>query len=388
MSTPPRRLAEVTALPVRTVAGLMSGTSMDALDVAVCRIARGDPPHLVEVIATHSEPWPAAIRARLLAAATLPPAELCRLDRELGQTFAAVTAAAAAAAGVRLDLVGSHGQTVHHEHKVTTLQIGEPGFLAAALGCPVVADFRRQDIVAGGCGAPLVSICDIWLLARDEGPVLALNLGGIANVTAVPRRGDNGVPVIGFDCGPANMVLDELARLATQGQLDHDHDGEFAARGRVDAALLADLLADPVFAQPPPRSLGREQFGAPYTQALVTRRQPRSMQDWCDLLATATALTAAAVAHSCRRWAMASGPPAEFVASGGGVRNPTLMRALGDAIAPLPVVTSDTRGLPAAFKEAIAFALLASARVDNIAGNVPSVTGAGRPVLLGKLVED
>ena len=374
-------------MPVRTVAGLMSGTSMDALDVAICRIAKGDPPRLLEIVATHSEPWPAPVRATLLAAATLPLPALCRLDRELGRTFAAVTAAAAERAGVRLDLVGSHGQTVHHEHKLTTLQIGEPGFLAATLGCPIVADFRRQDIVAGGCGAPLVSICDIWLLARDEGPILALNLGGIANVTAVPRHGDTVSPVIGFDCGPASMVLDELARLATAGRLDHDHDGELAARGRVDQALLADLLADPVFAQPPPRSLGREQFGAPFTQALKARQQPRSMQDWCDLLATATAFTAAAVTQSCRRWATGLGPPVELVASGGGVRNPTLMRALGDAMAPLPVVTADARGLSAAFKEAIAFALLASARVDNVAGNVPSVTGAVRPVLLGKLVE-
>lgn len=382
---PPRRLAEVIAKPERLVAGLMTGTSMDGLDIAICRIGRGDPPRLLELVRGEGRAWPSSFRDRLLSAAELPVSELCRLDRQLGLAFA--DALSSSACGLALDLVGSHGQTVHHEHGVATLQLGEPGFIAAALGCPVVADFRRQDIVAGGCGAPLVAAVDGWLLARDDGPVLALNLGGIANLTVVPQRGAGG-PALGFDCGPASMVLDELARRFTDGRRQRDEDGALAARGSVDRHLLDELLRDPIFDAPPPRSLGREQFGAAYVDRLLQRRPPADEGGWLDLFATLTELTARTVADGCRRWGSAAGVPIELVAAGGGTKNPQLMRRLAHAIAPLPLITSDARGLSSTYKEAIAFALLASARLDGVPGNVPAVTGAAMPVLLGKIVED
>jgi len=389
--TPERlTLDEVRGRPERVVAGLMTGTSLDGIDVALCRVTGGPgrPPQLLGLVAAEAYPFAPGLRDRLLAAATggAIAGEIARLGRDLGLAYADAVADLAAKAGARVELVGSHGQTVHHEHGVSTLQIGEPAYLALRLGCPVVADFRQGDVAAGGCGAPLAPIIDSWLLRRPGAGVLALNLGGISNFTALPPEGDP-APVVGLDCGPANMVMDGLVHRLTGGREAYDRDGRLAARGRVDQALLAELLADSVFAQAPPRSLGREQFGQPYLDRLLAKRPPAGEQDWCDLLATAAELTARAVADAYARFAASRIPVAEVVAAGGGARNPELMRRLALAFDPMPVVTSDARGLPADFKEAILFALLASARVDGVPGNLPEVTGAARPVLLGKVVE-
>ncbi len=378
-------LDSVRARPERVVAGLMTGTSLDGIDVALCRIAAGRP-RLLALLAAETFPIPADLRARLLVAGIADAAELARLSRALGQAYAEAAAALAARRGLTIELVGSHGQTVYHEHGVTTLQIGEAAELACRLGCPVVADFRQNDIAAGGCGAPLVPIVDSWLLRRPGIGVLALNLGGISNITALPPA-ESPDEVIGFDCGPANMVLDGLVERFTSGSARYDEGGQLAAAGRVDAALLSELLADPLFAQAPPRSFGREQFGAPYVDRLLARARPASRQDWQDLLATATELSARAVADAVRAFVGHEMALGEVVASGGGARNPELMRRLALAMAPVPVRTTDEHGLPADFKEAIAFALLASARIDRIPGNLPSVTGASRPVLLGKITE-
>ena len=290
--------------------------------------------------------------------------------------------------GVSLDLVGSHGQTVAHEHGVATLQIGEAAVLAERLGCPVVADFRQNDIAVGGCGAPLVPMVDRWLLSRPGVGILTLNLGGIANVTAcrppgMPR------PVFGFDCGPGGMVLDELARRRSAGKESCDRDGRLAAAGLVDPALLTELLADPALARhrrgrSAASNTGRHSSNALAGPAATGRRPP--------------------VAGHVRHVHRADGPGGgqglpdirgagfktvgEVIVSGGGARNLELMRRLALAFDPVPVaVTSDRYGLPVDFKEAIAFALLASARVDGIPANLPAVTGARRPVLLGKLTE-
>lgn len=384
----PRRWAEVAALPSRVVVGLMSGTSMDGIDVAVCRVAAGEPDRPPPLLAAATLPWPGPLAARLRRAHAADAAELARLDFLAGAALADAAAAVLdGAGGLRADLVGSHGQTVAHEHGVATLQLGEAAVLAERLGCPVVSDFRRNDVAAGGCGAPLVPAVDRWLLARPDATVLAVNLGGIANLTAVPPRGRPDLPAIGFDCGPANMVLDGLARRFTAGALACDRDGRFAAAGAVDAALLAELLADPVLAAPPPRSLGREQYGEAFVDRLLAARPPRDARGWHDLLATATELAARAVADAYRAHVAPTLPADEAVVAGGGVRNPELMRRLAAALAPLPVAASDGRGLPADHKEAIAFALLASARLDGLPANLPEVTGARRRVLLGKVTE-
>ncbi|MGD9507991.1 MAG: anhydro-N-acetylmuramic acid kinase [Geminicoccaceae bacterium] len=374
------------AAPVRVVAGLISGTSMDGIDVAVCRLAAGEP-RLLELLAARTVPWAPELQARLRAAHLGDPLELARLNRLVGETFADAAGELARQAGARLELVGSHGQTIAHEHGLTTLQIGEAAILAERLGCPVVADFRQNDIAAGGCGAPLVPIVDRWLLARPGEAVIALNIGGITNLTALPPREAAGQPLIGFDCGPGNMVLDELVRRMSGGRESCDRDGRLAAAGRVDETLLAELLAAPLLQAPPPRSLGREQYGAEFCDGLLARVAPADAQGWCDLLATVSELTAHAVAQAVRQHVAPMIRAAELVASGGGVRNPHLMRRLAAASAPMAVVTSDERGLSSDYKEAIAFALLASARIDGVAGNVPEVTGARRPVLLGKITE-
>jgi anhydro-N-acetylmuramic acid kinase len=368
----------------RIVAGLMSGTSMDGIDVAICRVPRGEP-RSVELLGARTVAWAEAAAQRLRRAHLADTAELARLNRLVGEAFAEAAAGLAGELRLSLDLAGSHGQTVYHEHGVTTLQIGEAAYLAERLGCPVVSDFRQNDVAVGGCGAPLVPIVDRWLLARPNEAVLAVNIGGISNLTFVPPSQRDDLPVLGFDCGPGNMVLDELARRRTGGALACDRDGRFAAAGRVDPDLLARLLADPALAQAPPRSLGREQYGTAFVARLLADRPPRSAREWDDLFATLAELTARAIADSYERWVMPRRQVAEVVVAGGGARNPDLLRRLGVAMAPVPVVTSDVRGLSADFKEAIAFALLASARMDGIPANLPEVTGARRRVLLGKV---
>jgi anhydro-N-acetylmuramic acid kinase len=330
---------------------------------------------------------PAEFQAPLARVLELPTPELARLDRGLGVWFADAVEAMAEEEGLEPDLVGSHGQTVYHEHRVITLQLGEPAWLAERLGCPVVSDFRRNDVAAGGSGAPLVPFLDKWLLGRPDQGVLALNIGGISNFTAIPPLDDSELPVIGLDCGPGNMVLDELARRWTQGRLQADIDGRFAAAGRADDDLVASLLADPFFAMPPPRSAGREQFGRPYADMLIARAGLGDDEGWQDLFATTSELTAAAIADAARRFVPESHGLRRVVVSGGGARNPELMRRLRARLYPWTVEPSDGVGLPVDFKEAILFAVLASLRLDLVPTNLPEVTGASRPVLLGKITE-
>jgi anhydro-N-acetylmuramic acid kinase len=381
-----KRLAEVRAMPMRRVVGLMTGTSMDGLDIAWCRIASGPRP-TVELLDFVAAPFPAELRRRLEAAPDAATAELARLDMALGRFMAEAVLTAQRRHGIEVDLVGSHGQTVWHEHRETTLQIGDPGPLAAALRCPVVADFRRNDLAVGGCGAPLVPRFDELVLAEPERSIVALNIGGIANLASLPPLGGDTVGVIGFDCGPGNMVIDALARLATGGRLAMDVDGALAAAGEVQPALLEVLLGHRFFALPPPRSAGREQFGPAWAQELARACAPADRRGWCDLIATVTELTVAAIEMAYRRHVAPRRPAQRFVVSGGGARNPVLMRRLVARLAPIEVVPIDQLGLPGDAKEAVAFALLASLRVDGLPGNVPAVTGATGPVLLGRITE-
>jgi anhydro-N-acetylmuramic acid kinase len=380
------RLSEIVAARSRVVAGLMTGTSMDGLDVAICRIEAGLPIRF-ELLAATTVPMPAALAGTLGRILELRTPELARLDRALGEWFADAVLALAEEHGLRPDLMGSHGQTVYHEHGHITLQLGEPAFMAERLGCPVVSDFRRNDIAAGGCGAPLAPFLDKWLLGRPDEGVLALNIGGIANFTAVPPREAGDLPVIGLDCGPGNMVLDELARRWTQGREQADIDGRTASRGEVDEDLLRELLRHPFFAAPLPRTAGREQFGRHYVDRLLERAAPPGDRPWHDLFATVTELTVAAVADAAARFVPESYRIGSVVVSGGGARNLELMRRLRARLPGCSVETSDAHGLPVDFKESILFAVLASLRLDGVPTNLPEVTGASRPVLLGKITE-
>ena len=351
----------------------MSGTSVDAIDIAVADLTWRGPDIVLRPLHHAEHPWPEATRARLLAA--LPPravtmAELCALDVLVGEAFGAV---AATAAGV--DLIASHGQTVFHwiedGRARGTLQIGQPACIVEATGLPVISDFRARDVAAGGQGAPLAGTLDALWLAGDT-PRAALNLGGIANVTIVAPGG-----VLAFDTGPASCLMDLHAARITQGAQAADIDGRIARSGRVRPDILARLLADPYYARPAPKSTGREYFDLDYVTRRTAGLPPAGD---ADLMATLAELTAASVAEAC-----AAHGVTEVVASGGGVRNPALMDALRRRLGAATLITSAARGLPEDGKEAYLFALLGFLTWHGVPGVAPGVTGARVPRVLGRI---
>ncbi len=381
------RLQRLADKPELLVAGLMTGTSVDGLDVALCRI-RPTLDAVPELVLGRTLELPAELRAALLAAKDAGVPALARADLALGRFQAEAVRALLAESGQGpVDLVGSHGQTAYHEHRVTTLQIGEPACLAQALDCPVVADFRRADVAAGGSGAPLVPIFDRLFLGQPDKGVLALNIGGIANFTALPAGSGpaSGCEPVAMDCGPGNMIVDGLVRRMTGGKQDYDANGAFAANRRIDRKLLDELAAIPALQTPPPRSLGREEFGDAFVDALVARVAPESEAEWCDLIATATALTAEALARTVRAHVERSTQVDRVLVSGGGVHNATLMRQIELRLPGIEVASTASVGLDPGFKEAIAFAAFAVLALFAPPLQTGGFTGADRPVRLGKL---
>jgi anhydro-N-acetylmuramic acid kinase len=381
---PIQRIYDLRARPSRRIIGLLSGTSADGTDAALCEIeGAGEAMRLVSTTFV-TTPFPRELRERIFRLARADATELCDVDVLLGEAFAAAALEVCVAAGVNIedvDLIGSHGQTaVHHPrsggHVGATLQIGEAAVIAERTGRPVVSDFRVRDVAAGGEGAPLVPLVD-HLLFRKPGVRRALqNIGGIANVTLVCERVAD---LVAFDNAPGNMPLDAVARAASGGTEAFDAGGRRAARGHIDAALLAELHEHPYLSQPPPKSTGRETFGKDFIYPLLARFGDRPD----DLLATLTRFVAEAIARSYRESLPA--PPDEVYVSGGGALNPTLMGHLAALLAPLPVATSASLGVDPEAKEAIAFAVLANETVFGHPGNLPSVTGAAGPRVLGKI---
>jgi anhydro-N-acetylmuramic acid kinase len=360
------------------VVGMLSGTSMDGLDTAVCEIEVLDGAGRLRVLAHRGVPWPAGLQERLLA--VLPPAattvgEIAALDNAVGRAAGAAAGAVLAEAGVRGELVAWLGQTVFHgvaDGRATGgLQLGQPAWIADATGLPVVSDLRATDIAAGGHGAPLASTLDALRLAGKETRV-ALNLGGIASLTVVAPS----APVIAYDTGPSNCWLDVVAHRLTG--LPYDVDGALAAAGTVDGALLAHLLADPYYAATPPKTTGRELFTATALDAAVAAVRPGIAA--ADLAATLVALTARTVADGCRAHV-----PVEVVGSGGGMDNPTLRAALAADLGDVPLVRSDDRGLPSAAKEAVLTALLGALTWHGVPGVRPGATGSRTARVLGRI---
>ncbi|MFZ5470424.1 MAG: anhydro-N-acetylmuramic acid kinase [Myxococcota bacterium] len=366
------------------VVGLISGTSADAAEAALCEISGTGKSARVKLLSHVSAPFPRSLRERILSAHTAR--DVCELDFLLGERFADAALRTIAAAQLRpqdVDLIGSHGQTVVHlppslSPTPSTLQIGEAAIIAERTGIATVSDFRARDIAAGGEGAPLVPYAD-WVLFRKKGGVRALqNIGGIANLSIVSDRLED---TVAFDTGPGNMLLDGLARLATRGKAAFDRDGRMAKKGIVISSLLDELLAHPFLRRRPPKSAGRELFGDELVVSLWARFGRRPF----DLLATAAAFTVEATARAYERWVLPRHALEGVYVSGGGSRNPVLMKGLAARLAPLPVRPLDVLGFPEGAKEAACFALLASEFFHRTPQNVPSATGAKRRVVLGKL---
>ena len=338
----PDPFARIRARPAKLVIGLISGTSADGVTGALAAITdRGGPRPEIVFRGWATIPYPAEVRRRLLDLFTGP-------------------------------------QTIQ-EVAILHFTLGEPAVIAERTGRPVIADFRPADIAAGGVGAPFVPYADLLLLGGPTGRI-ALNLGGISNLTVLPA-GAGRDDVYAFDCGPANMIMDGLVRHFTQGAETHDRDGARAARGRVRQDLLNELMRHPFVPAAPPKAAGHEQFGRPFLGRLLATWGALPSD---DLIATATAFAGDAIALNIARFVVPRHAIDEVVASGGGVHNPTLMRRLASAVAPLRVRPIDEFGVPSDAKEALAFALLGHASLMGRPGNLPRVTGARHEAVLGK----
>jgi anhydro-N-acetylmuramic acid kinase len=354
------------------VAGIMSGTSLDGIDVAIVEIAG----RRIETIGFETSSYSRRMRERLLACTETGGAHaLSQLNFELGELYAKAALRAVARFGA-VDLIGCHGQTVYHEGGRNTLQLGEAAVIAERTGVPVVSNFRARDIAAGGQGAPLVPFVDFLLFRHSSRTRIALNIGGIANVTVIPRRA-TAEQVIAFDTGPGNMLIDALAAEFSRGKLRCDRGGKIAAAATPNIDLLNSLMKDPYYRRLPPKSAGREQYGAEFVE-----RMKRSNLSLPDLIATATALTARSIASAVRAH---QSPSTDLIASGGGVRNPQIMAHLAGYLPGVRISTSSDHGIDADAKEAIAFAVLAHSTWLKRPSNLPSATGARRAAILGSL---
>jgi anhydro-N-acetylmuramic acid kinase len=385
------------------VAGVMSGTSADGIDVALCRISNGRTTSpKVRLIGSAEFRYPKALRSAVLAAMdakAMSVAEISRLHWRLGEAYADAIEGTANQFGIKIDLVGCHGQTVYHQGIASrylgadtrcTWQIGEASVIAERMHVPVISDFRPADLALGGQGAPLVPMLDYVMFRSDKVSRVLQNLGGIANMTAIVLNGTV-EDVLAFDSGPCNMVIDAcMARLFGS---PFDRNGAVARRGLVMRTVLNRLLREKYFSTPPPKSCGREEYGEAFTTKFIAMCRKAGAKD-ADVVTTATALTAESILHAYRQFvsphlrrksSMATG--VEYIVSGGGAKNATLMAMLRAGFESLGVRMRETGdlGIPAQAKEATAFALLAWLTWNGLPGNVPSATGATKPVVLGKV---
>jgi anhydro-N-acetylmuramic acid kinase len=374
----------------------MSGTSLDGIDVAIVDITGAGFKAKINVVTSHSVPYPRKIREALLAMSNTSAitGDISRLNFLLGELYAEALEETAERAEVPLEsikLIGCHGQTIFHEGQgapflgkkvASTLQIGESSVISERTGIDVISNFRERDVAAGGYGAPLVPYLDYMLIRHRGLGRVAVNIGGIANLTAIPPN-TNSDRVIAFDTGPGNMIIDQLVSRITAGRQTYDRDGVIAASGEIDPKLLAKLLRDKYFRAKPPKTAGREQYGSEFVSRLLDTELSSE-----DLIATATALTAESIALAIRNFVLTEMRVDEIFVSGGGTHNPTLMAMLRKAMDPLPVKETTEVGLDVDSKEAIAFAVMAYETAHCRPSNIPMATGAKRPVVLGKITQN
>jgi anhydro-N-acetylmuramic acid kinase len=378
------------------IVGLMSGTSADGIDAVVAEIAGSGRQLRARVLAHAHQPFSPVMRQRILHLCLHGTvAGICELNFALGEQFSRAALAAIRRAKRNpgdIAAIGSHGQTVHHlpnSRTPSTLQIGEPTVIAERTGITTVADFRVRDMAAGGEGAPLVPYAD-WALFTDKTkPRIVQNIGGIGNLTFLPPRAalDD---VIAFDTGPGNMVMDALVTSLSRGRETFDHNGRWAARGHVSQKLLAELMAHPFLRRRPPKTTGREEFGEVFlSRMLAAARRLRLRPE--DMVATATAFTAASITDAYRRFVFPKLTTSErgalqIILGGGGANNATLRDMLAERVGVGELLTHEDFGIANAAKEALAFAILAHETLLGNPGNVPNATGARRAVVLGKIV--
>ena len=388
--------------------GLMSGTSVDGIDVVIAefRLVKGFIKHKLLLFRKYD--FPSMIRKRIFDAMndSLPSTKnICQLNFELAYLYAKAVIKTLKESGLgknKIFVVGSHGQTIYHIPQGTrengkklvasTLQIGDGSVIAEITGIPTVSDFRTRDIAVGGHGAPLVPFADFHLLTHHKKNRILQNIGGVANVTFLKANGKIS-DIIAFDNGPGNMIIDYATFYFTNGKQNLDRNGELAGKGKVNNAILSELLKHPYYKTKPPKTTGREMFGKQYTEKIIkqyvvrdlSRKKGYSKKDFCDFIAIITALTAITIIDSYKNFIMNKYLIDEVLLTGGGAYNPTLVKMIKNELQDMDVKTLEDIGFNSDGKEALSFALLAYATMLNVPNNVPSATGAKKPVVLGKI---
>jgi len=387
------RIREIAVKKKLRVAGLMSGTSVDGVDVAIVDITG----QKVRLLAFDIFPYPTALRREILRLCSPESARLddiCHYNFVLGEVFSDAIIKLCHKSGITLssiDLVGSHGQTIYHNPRGkrysrttmrSTLQIGEPSIIAQRTGITTVADFRPRDIAAGGEGAPLVPYTDYVLFGRNHLSRAVQNIGGIANVTFLPR-GCKQDDIIAFDTGPGNVVIDSMIRLISGGKKRFDPAGKIAAKGSVNKRLLNEMLRHPFLRRHPPKSTGREEFGSAFANRIYQKAAQQGLSD-SDIVATVTAFTANSIAKAYYQFLPTM--PDEVILCGGGSHNNTLVEILRSELPNAKMLSTEDFGVSVDAKEAVSFAILAWATIKGLTNNVPGATGADRQVVLGKII--
>ena len=393
-------LEEIRNKPLRRVVGLMSGTSVDGIDAALVEIGGSDQAPEVRLLAFEDRPWPEGVREQifpLFRPETATVDKIGYMNFLMGEIYAQAVVSVVEKAGLTLadiDLIGSHGQTIWHAPEpcdkdgfpvVFTVQIGEGSVIAARTGVPTVSDFRVADLAVGGQGAPLVPFSEYLLYRRSGKTILLQNIGGIGNMTVLP--GDEGPEAVyAFDTGPGNMIIDAVVSALTGGEKTYDAGGAMAAQGKVDQNLLAVLQQDPYYTVPLPKTTGRERFGLQYVGKILDYGREHSLSD-ADLLATVTDLTAWSITDAYGRYVLPRRQATELVVGGGGSFNATLLGFLRERFAPygVKVLTQEDLGWSSDAKEAVAFAIMADRCVREKPNVLPSVTGARRAAIMGKI---
>ncbi|RLE54338.1 MAG: anhydro-N-acetylmuramic acid kinase [Candidatus Methanomethylicota archaeon] len=395
---PIKRIMEIREKDEKLALGLMSGTSADGISTVIVKLKGNWTETKFKIIHYRTKKYPEKIRKeifKIFQPETGKVDNICMMNFVLGEIFAEAALETIDEAGLKrteIDFIASHGQTIHHMPKMkkiytymarSTLQIGEPSIIAERTGILTIADFRPRDIAAGGEGAPISAYADYILFRSKTKSRAVQNIGGIANVTYIPR---NSKPegIIAFDTGPGNMMIDGIIEYLTRGKMTFDENGKIAARGKVNCKLLEYLMEHPYLKRKPPKTTGRREFGRKYIIKVVKRAEKMNL-NLEDILATITKYTAKTIAESYRRYLPEI--PDETIIGGGGSHNKTLMKMLEEEIGDeTRIFRHEDFGIPAQAKEPLILTILANEAIHGHFNNIPSATGAKRKVLMGKII--